>query len=312
MSPGEREGVTGLILAGGKSRRMSALGLNTDKGLVEFKGQRLVDHVFGRLAAQVGGILINTNQNHDQYKGFGVRVVSDAFTGHAGPLAGLHAGLAVSRRPFLVTVPCDSPFFPEDMVDKLYDALTASGGHVAVVKTGDQPHPVFTLVRRTVYEHLSEFMKGGGRKIDEWYSTLDITEVDFNDENLFGNINTPEELQAYEQGLPLPPKAPKRRFEAPLVERRRRAPATPHDDVLDGILGNAGVTHDPKKRRRKTDLSADAKTPQSEKVEKTGSDPISPPFLPFLPQQSRQPPSPSIKSSVALTVTTPTRCRSPR
>ena len=256
MSPGEREGITGLILAGGQSRRMRALGLNTDKGLIEFKGQRLVDHVFGRLASQVGGILINANQNHDQYKSFGVRVVSDAFTGHAGPLAGLHAGLAVSRRPFLVTVPCDSPFFPEDMVDKLYDALTASGGHLAVVKTGDQPHPVFTLVRRTVYEHLSEFMKDGGRKIDEWYSTLDITEVDFADENLFGNINTPEELQAYEEGKPPPPRKQKPRFDKP----KTNAPAGEHDAVLDAILSGKPVNAEKKK--------------STKKVEKVGSDPI--------------------------------------
>ena len=253
MNPVERESITGLILAGGQSRRMSALGPNTDKGLIEFKGQRLVDHVFGRLAAQVGGILINTNQNHDQYKSFGVRVVSDAFTGHAGPLAGLHAGLAVSRRPFLVTVPCDSPFFPDNMVEKLYDALTSSGGHLAVARTGDQPHPVFTLVRRTVYDHLSEFMKNGGRKIDEWYSTLEITEVDFTDENLFGNINTPEELQAYEEGRPLPPKKQKPRFDKPKVS----APASEHDAVLDAIISGKPI-----------------KTVKQKLASKVGSDPI--------------------------------------
>ena len=254
MSPGEREGITGLILAGGQSRRMRALGANIDKGLVEFKGQRLIDHVFGRLASQVGGILINTNQNHDQYKNFGVRVVSDAFTGHAGPLAGLHAGLAVSRRPFLITVPCDSPFFPENMVEKLYDALTSSGGHLAVAKTGDQPHPVFTLVRRTVYDHLSEFMKNGGRKIDEWYSTLEITEVDFNDENLFGNINTPDELQAYEAGKPPPPKKQKPRFSQPRVI----APASEHDEVLDAIISGKPL-----------------KNVKKQPANKAGSDPIS-------------------------------------
>ena len=152
-------------------------------------------------------------------------------------LAGLHAGLAASRRPFLVTVPCDSPFFPEDMVERLYDALTSSGGHLAVAKTGAQPHPVFTLVRRTVYDHLSEFMKGGGRKIDEWYSTLKITEVDFTDENLFGNINTPEELQAYEEGRPLPPKKQKPRFDKP----KTNTPVGEHDAVLDAIISGKPV-----------------------------------------------------------------------
>ena len=266
MTPAERDSITGLILAGGQSRRMGG----QDKGLIAFKGKPLVDHVFGKLGPQVGGVLINTNQNHDEYKRFGVRVVSDAFIGHAGPLAGLHAGLAVSRRPFLVTVPCDSPFFPTDLVEQLFDALTRDGANVAVATTGDQPHPVFALVRRTLYEHLSGFMKGGGRKIDEWYSTLQITQVDFQNEALFGNINTPEELEAYEHGKPPPPKKPKRRFEAPLVERRGRAaaPKTAHDAVLDEILGSvepapAGATRK-HLARRKTDVppaAGDAPTP---------------------------------------------------
>ena len=265
MTPAEREGITGLILAGGQSRRMGG----QDKGLIAFQGKRLVDHVFGKITPQVGGVLINTNQNHDHYKGFGVRVVSDAFTGHAGPLAGLHAGLAVSRRPFLITVPCDSPFFPADLVERLFDALSAHDAQVAVATTGDQPHPVFTLVRRNLYDHLSEFMKGGGRKIDEWYSTLKIAPVDFESEALFGNINTPEELEAYEQGKPPPPKKSKRRFEAPLVERRGRAtrPQMAHDAVLDEILGNteskAVGTAKKHLARRKTDAALPRGAPAS-------------------------------------------------
>ena len=275
MTPAERDGITGLILAGGQSRRMEALGPGTDKGLIAFQGKRLVDHVFGKLTPQVGGVLINANRNHDHYKSFGVRVVSDAFTGHAGPLAGLHAGLAVSRRPFLITVPCDSPFFPADTVERLFDALNTQSAQVAVAVTGRQPHPVFTLVRRSVYEHLAEFMKGGGRKIDEWYSTLTVTTVDFNDESLFGNINTPEELQAYEEGKPPPAKLPKRRFEAPLVERRNRAaaPVSAHDEVLDQILGTAGL---PKRqyKRRKSDSEAEQVNPGEERRKIKGSDPF--------------------------------------
>ena len=278
MTPSERDSITGLILAGGQSRRMGALGPGTDKGLITFKGKRLVDHVFGKLTPQVGGVVINTNQNHDQYKSFGVRVVSDAFAGHAGPLAGLHAGLAVSRRPYLITVPCDSPFFPPNLVERLFDALAAARASVAVATTGAQPHPVFTLVRRDTFEHLAGFMKNGGRKIDEWYSTLKIAQVDFTDEALFGNINTPEELEAYEQGKPPPPKKPKRRFEAgadgpqtelhtPRVERRSRVPVpvTAHDAVLDQLLGTPAP-----KKRRKSDTA-----PESEKITEkiSGSDP---------------------------------------
>jgi molybdopterin-guanine dinucleotide biosynthesis protein A len=191
--------VTGLILAGGKGSRMGGV----DKGLQVFRGRRLVDYVYERLAPQVGGIIINANQNHDDYRSFGVRVVSDAIGGFAGPLAGFHAGLSVSKRPFLASVPCDSPFLPADLVERLYKRIDETGAELAVAKTGDQPHPVFSLMRRGVLDHLTEFLKGGGRKIDAWYATLNVVEVAFDDEaEAFSNINTREELQTWENAPP--------------------------------------------------------------------------------------------------------------
>lgn len=171
-----------------------------DKGLQGFRGKRLVDHVYERFAPQVGGIVVNANQNQDEYRSFGVRVVSDAIGGFAGPLAGLHAGLSVSKRPFLASVPCDSPFLPGDLVQRLYARLDQSGAELAVAKTGEQPHPVFCLVRRTLIDHLADFLRGGGRKIDAWYSTLNVVEVAFDDEaEGFSNINTLEELASFEK-----------------------------------------------------------------------------------------------------------------
>ncbi len=189
--------VTGLILAGGQGRRMGGV----DKGLQPFRGRRLIDHVYERLAPQVGGIIINANQNQEAYRTLGVRVVCDAIDGYAGPLAGLHAGLSISRRPYLVSVPCDSPFLPGDLVERLYAGLEDAGAELAVAKTGNQPHPVFCLVRGGVLDHLSDFLKGGGRKIDAWYATLLVAEVAFDDEaEAFSNINTSDELKAFESG----------------------------------------------------------------------------------------------------------------
>lgn len=189
----ESKAITGLILAGGQSRRMGGI----DKGLQMFRGKRLVDHVYERLAPQVGGIIVNANRNHDAYRTFGVRVVSDAIGGFAGPLAGLHAGLSVSRRPYLATAPCDSPFLPEDLVARLYAGLDGSGADIAVARTGKWLQPVFCLARRGVLDDLSAFLKGGGRKVDAWYATLGVAEVAFDDEEeAFSNINTSDELKA--------------------------------------------------------------------------------------------------------------------
>jgi len=174
-----------------------------DKGLQVFRGKRLVDHVYERLLPQVGGVIINANQNQDEYRSFGVRVVSDAIGGFAGPLAGFHAGLSVSKRPFLASVPCDSPFLPNDLVERLYNRMNETGAELAVAKTGDQPHPVFCLMRRGLLDHLADFLKGGGRKIDAWYATLNVTEVAFSDQaEAFSNINTREELQSWEKVPP--------------------------------------------------------------------------------------------------------------
>jgi molybdopterin-guanine dinucleotide biosynthesis protein A len=96
-------------------------------------------------------------------------------------------------------VPCDSPFLPSDLVARLRTALEAKNADLAVAKTGDQAHPVFALVRRAVRSHLEKFLAAGGRKIDAWYATLKVVEVDFDDEaEAFRNINTREELAGFE------------------------------------------------------------------------------------------------------------------
>ena len=181
--------VTGIILAGGMGRRMGGV----DKGLVPLHGRPLVAHVLERLRPQVDAILINANRELETYRGFGYPVVSDAITGFAGPLAGLHCGMKAAATEFVVTVPCDSPFLPEDLVSRLANAITTAD--LAVARTGDQPHPVFCLCRTSLLPDLTRFLENGGRKIDAWYAGLNTVEVNFDDEApAFANINTPEEL----------------------------------------------------------------------------------------------------------------------
>jgi molybdopterin-guanine dinucleotide biosynthesis protein A len=188
-----RDAITGLVLAGGQGRRMGGV----DKGLVEFDGRPMVAHVIARLAPQVATLVINANQNAERYAAFGHPVVADAVGGFAGPLAGLHAGLTVARTSHVVTVPCDSPFLPDDLAARLAAAMSADDAQLAVARTGDQPHPVFALVAVGVLPHLARFLENGGRKIDAWYATLRVSEVAFDDEAAaFRNINTREELAA--------------------------------------------------------------------------------------------------------------------
>jgi molybdenum cofactor guanylyltransferase len=181
--------ITGLLLAGGQGRRMGGV----DKGLQLLRGKPMAQWALERLAPQVDEVLINCNQNLEAYARFGHRLVPDEIGGFAGPLAGLHAGLAAASHPLIVTVPCDSPFLPLDLVARLNHH--SDGKDLAVAKTGDQAHPVFSLVRKDVAANLEAFLRSGGRKIDAWYASLRTIEVSFDDQaDAFRNINTLEEL----------------------------------------------------------------------------------------------------------------------
>ena len=170
-----------------------------DKGLQEFRGKPMVAHVLERLAPQVDAILVNANRNVERYAAFGHRVIADEIEGFAGPLAGFERGLAHAKTDLVMTVPCDSPFLPADLVARMRAALERDDAQVAVARTGGQVHPVFCLMRRDVHESLRQFLASGQRKIDRWYPELRSTLVGFDDEaDAFVNINTREELAGLE------------------------------------------------------------------------------------------------------------------
>lgn len=185
--------VTGIVLAGGQGRRMGGV----DKGLVTFQGRPMVASVIERFSPQVDELLINANRHQDAYAALGYRVIPDATTGFVGPLAGLQAGLLAAGHELVATVPCDSPFLPRDLISRLKSALESSDAQLAAAITGNQPQPVFCLCRRDTLPQLNEFMCRGGRKVDAWYATLKVAEVNFADDiDAFININTRQELDA--------------------------------------------------------------------------------------------------------------------
>ena len=191
------ESVTGLVLAGGQARRMGG----GDKGLRQLRGRPLVAHAIARLRDQVDALMISANQNLEAYRALGYPVVTDgdALEAYAGPLAGLHAGLSACATPLLVTVPCDSPLLPLDLVSRLRDRLAAAGAELAVARTASGLQPVFSLCRRTVLDSLTRYLDGGGRKMERWYAELSSVNVAFADEDAFVNINTLSELEGLQQ-----------------------------------------------------------------------------------------------------------------
>ncbi|MES2832263.1 MAG: molybdenum cofactor guanylyltransferase MobA [Pseudomonadota bacterium] len=194
----EGNAVTGLILAGGRGTRMGA----ADKGLQQLHGMPLVCHAVQRLRGQVGEILISANRNHATYAHFNIPLVKDAIDGFQGPLAGLQSGMMHCQTPYLMTVPCDTPFFPLDLVQRLMEGLLHEQADLAIVMAGDdacqQIQPLFCLTHVRLLPNLSAFLQQGGRGAGRWAATVGAAQVCFNDHHAFVNINTIEMLNYYE------------------------------------------------------------------------------------------------------------------
>ena len=191
--------ITGLVLAGGRGSRMGGL----DKGLQPHLGQPLTLHALQRLAPQVGALALNANRHLPIYEGMGVPVWPDALPDYPGPLAGFLAGLGRCSTPYLVTVPCDTPRFPTDLVQRLGQALIADDAELAMaasVEAGQrQPEPVFCLMRRELADSLARFIAGGQRKIDRWTAQHRCALVPFDEPGAFFNANTLDELARLQQ-----------------------------------------------------------------------------------------------------------------
>src|SRR5271155_2698102 len=109
-----------------------------DKGLQLFQGVPLAHHALRRLSPQVGQVMVNANRNLERYRAMGLAVYSDAVPDFAGPLAGVLAGLDHCLTPYLVTVPCDTPYFPHDLVERLAGGLFGADIATAYTREGDE------------------------------------------------------------------------------------------------------------------------------------------------------------------------------
>ena len=193
MIPAEH--ITGLVLAGGRGSRMGGV----DKGLQNHLGIPLALHAMQRLSPQVGAVMISANRHLDTYASFGAPVWPDAMADHRGPLAGFLAGLEHCTTPYLVTVPCDTPNFPTDLVARLAAGLIAQSAQsaVAAAREGDrmQVQPVFCLMASGLKDSLLEFIASGQRQVERWVALHRCATVVFDDAAAFANANTAQELQ---------------------------------------------------------------------------------------------------------------------
>jgi len=188
----------GLVLAGGLARRMGG----GDKALIHIGGATILDRVLACLSAQCAGIAINANGDASRFAHTGAPVLPDEVTGFVGPLAGVLAGLDYladngARIEWLLTVPGDCPFLPDDLVDALHRARRAAGTPLACARSGTWRHPVVALWPVALRENLRHALTEEGlRKIEVWTSRhgVAIAEWPVTPFDPFFNVNTPADL----------------------------------------------------------------------------------------------------------------------
>jgi molybdopterin-guanine dinucleotide biosynthesis protein A len=197
-----REAVTGVILAGGLSRRMGG----GDKGLLRLDGKSMLEHVVARVAPQVERLVINANGDPARFAALGLPVVADTVGGFVGPLAGVLAGMRWSRSnapgaAWIATVSSDAPFLPADLVARFVGAVANHPGHIALAQSGGGLHPVIGLWPVALADDLELQLGEGVRKVLRWTDRHGTVPVPFDPIEIHGsmidpffNANTPEEL----------------------------------------------------------------------------------------------------------------------
>jgi molybdopterin-guanine dinucleotide biosynthesis protein A len=191
----------GLILAGGLARRMGG----GDKAKIEIGGVTILDRVLATLSGQCAGLAINANGDPERFADTGLPVIPDNVPDHPGPLAGILAGLDWLAEQdtgveWMLSVPGDCPFLPDDLVERLHQARRKMGAGVplACARSGEWRHPVVALWPVALREDLRHALTVEDlRKIEVWTSRhgVAIAEWPAQPVDPFFNVNTPDDAK---------------------------------------------------------------------------------------------------------------------
>ena len=192
--------VLGVILAGGLSTRMGG----QDKALLDLSGSPLIKHAIDRLENQVDGLVINVNRGLNKYEQFNFPVIPDPLDGYLGPLAGILSGMDYAlghNFTHIVTAAADTPFFPLDLKDKLFD----QNCDITIAKTISEIdhknlHPTFGFWNVNLRLNLKTALLGDVRKVMAFVKRNKWKSVGWENKNYnpFFNINTPSDMLSAE------------------------------------------------------------------------------------------------------------------
>lgn len=177
------QAISAIILAGGEGRRAGG----RDKGLIEYRGRPLIEHVLARIRPQVNEIIISANRNIDRYRQYSDQVVSDESNSYRGPLAGIDACLPHCQNPLALVAACDMPQLPDDLAPRLYIGLADRDLAIASI---DGHHQLALLLKTTLRDSIHQRLADDRLKLIEWIETQDYSTVSFDDKaGAFANLN---------------------------------------------------------------------------------------------------------------------------
>lgn len=176
-----------IILAGGEGKRVNC----ADKGLIQFNGQSLIEHVITALQNQVDDIVISANRNLEQYKQFSPTVIPDA-TGNHGPLSGIAAALPACKHELVLVVPCDMPYLPNNLLTRLLADFERHD--IAIAEINDRLQLVF-LMRKSLLNSVQDHVSSRKYKLMQWVKSCSHSILNFNEmPDSFKNMNSAQQL----------------------------------------------------------------------------------------------------------------------
>ena len=193
----------GVILAGGLSRRMN----KENKFFKKFNQKTLLEIIVNKTIKQVPNIVINANIDKSNFKKLKLDVVKDSIGGFKGPLAGILTGMEYGEKKnykWLITFPCDAPFFPINLVKKFLLKIKENKYKIVIAKSNNRTHPVFGIWSISLKDSLIDAMKKDNiRKIDLFIKKHNYAIVNFNYNKIdpFFNINDLSDLKKAKEYL---------------------------------------------------------------------------------------------------------------
>ena len=191
--------ITGVILAGGQGRRLG----NQDKGLMMLGGQPLIEHAIAILQPQTDALIISANRHLPRYQRYHIPVVQDESSNDCGPLAGIAAAMRITQTPYLLTAPCDCPFIPPNLVRRLWHRLQTCNADICLAADRHRTQPLIALISTALKNDLTRAIAAGVYKAHTWMTTQRHCLELFDQEEVFLNINTPQDLANAQEQLHL-------------------------------------------------------------------------------------------------------------